>query len=74
MLFSDAVKLATVLLPEQAQLQGQLSVLGTASPSSLAMEKADLVKQRCYLTAQKDKILKRLSAAGIELAKPAPAT
>lgn len=56
LLFSDADKLATVLLPEQAQLQGQLSVLGTASPSSLAMEKADLVKQRSYLTAQKNQV------------------
>jgi small-conductance mechanosensitive channel len=45
-----------VLLPEQAQLQAQLNVLGTTSATSLAMEKADLVKQRTYLTEQKDKV------------------
>lgn len=56
LLFSDADKLAAVLLPEQAQLQAQLSVLGTASATSEAMEKSDLVKQRTYLTAQKDKV------------------
>lgn len=56
LLFSDVDKLAAVLLPEQAQLQAQLSVLGTASATSLAMETSDIVKQRSYLTAQKDKV------------------
>lgn len=56
LLLSDTSKLEAVLLPEQAQLQAQLNVLGTTSATSLAMEKADLVKQRTYLTEQKDKV------------------
>ena len=56
LLFSDVDKLAAVLLPEQTQLQAQLSVLGTASATIVAMEKSDLVKQRSFLTAQKDKV------------------
>lgn len=56
LLLSDTSKLEAVLLPEQAQLQAQLNVLGTTSATSVAMEKADLVKQRTYLTEQKDKV------------------
>ncbi|KPH02075.1 mechanosensitive ion channel protein [Pseudomonas sp. RIT-PI-q] len=56
LLLSDTSKLEAVLLPEQAQLQAQLNVLGTTSATSLAVEKADLVKQRTYLTEQKDKV------------------
>jgi hypothetical protein len=35
LLFSDVDKLAAVLLPEQTQLQAQLSVLGTSSATSV---------------------------------------
>jgi potassium efflux system protein len=56
LLLSDTSKLEAELLPEQAQLQAQLNVLGTTSATSMPMEKADLVKQRTFLTEQKDKV------------------
>jgi len=42
LLFSDVEKLAAVLLPEQAQLQAQLSVLGTTSATSVANGKSPI--------------------------------
>ncbi len=61
----DVDKLSAALLPQQAQLAVQLSVLGAAPATEVAAEQADIVAQRASLAEQKSKIdasLKSLAA------------
>ncbi|MBT9571481.1 MAG: mechanosensitive ion channel family protein [Pseudomonas umsongensis] len=51
-LIKEVDRLTTLLLPEQAQLQAQLGVLGPAPPDATP-EKSDIALQRATLTGQK---------------------
>ncbi|MCU0117453.1 DUF3772 domain-containing protein [Pseudomonas sp. B2M1-30] len=61
----DVDRLSASLLPQQAQLSVQLSVLGAAPADAIAPEQADIAAQRASLTEQKNKVdttLKNLAA------------
>ncbi|VVO35745.1 DUF3772 domain-containing protein [Pseudomonas fluorescens] len=55
-LINDANELTVLLLPEQAQLQAQLGVLGPPPSDSTTIEKPDIVQQRAYLGSQKSRL------------------
>lgn len=65
--------LSARLLPEQAQMQAQLSVLGPAPLEEPALEKSDIANQRDSLTEQKNQVdynletLAALKSAAAEL-------
>lgn len=72
-LIQDISRLSALLLPEQAQLQAQLTVLGPAPQEGAALEKPDIAAQRAALTDQKNQVdyklktLATLKASAAEL-------
>ncbi|MDD1013890.1 DUF3772 domain-containing protein [Pseudomonas rubra] len=61
-LMVDIDRLSTALLPEQAQLQAQLEVLGPEPVDSLVPGTSDIATQRTALSAQKDNLDSTLKA------------
>ncbi len=59
-LIQEIARLSALLLPEQAQLQSQLSVLGPAPLGEAALEKSDITRQRTALTEQKNQVDNKL--------------
>ncbi|MGY2342969.1 DUF3772 domain-containing protein [Pseudomonas sp. SDO5532_S415] len=55
-LIQEITRLSALLLPEQAQLQSQLSVLGPAPVGEATLEKSDITRQRVVLTEQKNQV------------------
>ncbi|MGE8063613.1 DUF3772 domain-containing protein [Pseudomonas sp. NPDC089569] len=72
-LIQDVARLSALLLPEQAQLQAQLAVLGPAPLGEASLEKPDIAQQRAALNEQKNRIdtklktLEMLKASASEL-------
>ncbi|MNV04955.1 Miniconductance mechanosensitive channel MscM precursor [compost metagenome] len=59
-LIREVDRLTALLLPEQAQLQAQLGVLGPTPLAEAASEKSEIANQRTALTEQKNRIDSRL--------------
>ncbi|MGJ7515663.1 DUF3772 domain-containing protein [Pseudomonas baetica] len=59
-LIQEIARLSALLLPAQAQLQSQLSVLGPAPDSGSPLEKAEITRQRAELTEQKTQVDNKL--------------
>ncbi|AWY44063.1 DUF3772 domain-containing protein [Pseudomonas putida] len=59
-LIQEIARQSALLLPAQAQLQSQLSVLGPAPDSGSPLEKAEITRQRSDLTEQKIQVDNKL--------------
>jgi potassium-dependent mechanosensitive channel len=72
-LIREIDRLTALLMPEQAQLQAQLGVLGPAPLPDAGLEKSEIATQRTALTAQKNRVdsrlktLETLKASAVEL-------
>ncbi|WP_077048595.1 DUF3772 domain-containing protein [Pseudomonas sp. KK4] len=55
-LIREVDRLSALLLPEQAQLQSQLGVLGPVPLGEAVQEKSDIARQRVALTGQKNQV------------------
>ncbi|EJN26584.1 small-conductance mechanosensitive channel [Pseudomonas sp. GM78] len=61
-LVREVDRLTALLMPEQAQLQAQLGVLGPTPLADAGPEKSEIASQRAALTEQKSRVDSRLTA------------
>ena len=59
-LIREVDRLTALLVPEQAQLQAQLAVLGPTPLADAGLEKSEIASQRTTLTEQKNRVDSRL--------------